>query len=235
MLTASVTILFRYQYAICPFCCRVKAYMDYNNIKYSVVEVNPLTKSELGFSKEYKKVPVANIDGEIIGDSSSIISKLRSMSKNKAVDESLFTPDTEKWMEWSEKKLAVMLYPNFTRNFTESWEAFAYASNVDSWGALAKASNRTIGPLAMYLANGKIKKKYGIVDERAELRTVLAEWTSAIKDRKFLHGEKVTMPDLMVYGVLHAIAGFTTFNEIMAENAELRDWYVRVDSAIRAA
>ncbi len=45
-----------YQYKSCPYCCKARAYMDYYGISYEVVEVNPLTRSEIKFSK-YKKVP----------------------------------------------------------------------------------------------------------------------------------------------------------------------------------
>ena len=67
-----------YQYEVCPFCCKVKAFLDYNRIPYRVVEVNPLTKGELKWS-EYKKVPVVVLDDiEQVNDSSVIISRLAS-------------------------------------------------------------------------------------------------------------------------------------------------------------
>jgi glutathione S-transferase len=84
----------------------------------------------------------------------------------------------------------------------------------------------------MYLANGKIKKKYNIVDERAELQTVLKEWIDAVGEKQFLHGDKITMPDLMVYGVLHAIDGFETFKQVMHNNTSLHQWYMRVESKL---
>jgi microsomal prostaglandin-E synthase 2 len=36
-----------YQYEVCPFCCKVKSFLDYHRVPYRVVEVNPLTKAEL--------------------------------------------------------------------------------------------------------------------------------------------------------------------------------------------
>ena len=80
----------------------------------------------------------------------------------------------------------------------------------------------------MSFANGKIKKKYGIVDERQELKTCLLVWTDALKGKKFLHGDTITMPDILVFGVLRAIEGLQTFTFIMEENKELKDWYERV-------
>ena len=52
-----------YQYEVCPFCCKVKAFLDYHNVPYSCVEVSPFWKKELSFS-EYKKVPVLMIEEE---------------------------------------------------------------------------------------------------------------------------------------------------------------------------
>ncbi|KAL0041485.1 hypothetical protein WJX79_005084 [Trebouxia sp. C0005] len=63
-----------YQYEVCPFCCKVKAFLDYNQIPYRTVEVSPLYKKELKWS-EHKKVPVAVLDGDVVQDSSVIISR----------------------------------------------------------------------------------------------------------------------------------------------------------------
>ena len=45
-----------YQYQTCPFCCKTRAYLDYYGMSYNVVEVNPLFRREIKFSK-YRKVP----------------------------------------------------------------------------------------------------------------------------------------------------------------------------------
>jgi glutathione S-transferase len=44
------------------------AFLDYHDIPYKVVEVNPLGKKEIKWS-EYKKVPVLVVDGEQLNDS----------------------------------------------------------------------------------------------------------------------------------------------------------------------
>eukprot|EP00983_Pelagomonas_calceolata_P105557 1159143-Pelagomonas_calceolata.AAC.2 len=96
-----------YQYEVCPFCCKVKAALDYYKtlltsqdnpclqLPYEVIEVNPLTKSELKWSN-YKKVrvleinstglvhycpaatwvPVVKMDGSVVVDSTVIMSRL---------------------------------------------------------------------------------------------------------------------------------------------------------------
>ena len=68
-----------YQYNTCPFCCKVRTYLDARNIPYETVEVDPLFKRQIKFSS-YKKVPFVMIDGERqIEDSSLIISVLESL------------------------------------------------------------------------------------------------------------------------------------------------------------
>lgn len=136
-------------------------------------------------------------------------------------------------MIWSER-LAVMIYPNITRNFDESWECFAYTLSVASWNSFDKYSNRVLGPIAMYLANGKIKKKHGIVNEREELFAYLKEWTIALGKNKFIHGDHITMPDLLVFGVLRSISGLKTFEEIMLDD-QLRTWYQLVGKSVVSA
>ncbi|KAG2450408.1 hypothetical protein HYH02_004910 [Chlamydomonas schloesseri] len=71
-LPAHVTL---YQYEVCPYCCKVRAMLDYYKLPYTVIEVNPLTKGELSWSS-YKKVPVVKLDEEVVVDSSAIMSRL---------------------------------------------------------------------------------------------------------------------------------------------------------------
>jgi microsomal prostaglandin-E synthase 2 len=224
-----------YQYHICPFCHRAKSYLDYLKIDYETVEVNPLTKSEISFSADHKKVPIAILDGQTIKDSGDIVRYISAnyltAEQKKVVGENFIPADFEQWMEWSEKRLAVMLYPNITRSFEESWECFAYSDNVPTWNAFERLAVRGAGSAAMFFANGKIKKKYGIVDERQALKDVLVEWTTALGEKKFLHGESITLPDLMVYGVLRSIRSTKTFREIMEGNNMLKRWFDDVDSA----
>lgn len=52
-----------YQYQNCPFCGKVRAFLDYYGIDYAIVEVNPLWKKEISFSK-YRKVPFILANGK---------------------------------------------------------------------------------------------------------------------------------------------------------------------------
>uniref|UniRef100_A0A6F7PR83 Prostaglandin E synthase 2 n=1 Tax=Haemonchus contortus TaxID=6289 RepID=A0A6F7PR83_HAECO len=70
-----------YQYQSCPFCCKVRAFLDYYGFSYEVVEVNPVTKSQMSFSKDYKKVPLLTSTEGTFNESSLIISELTTYLK----------------------------------------------------------------------------------------------------------------------------------------------------------
>uniref|UniRef100_A0A0K0DV75 Prostaglandin E synthase 2 n=1 Tax=Strongyloides stercoralis TaxID=6248 RepID=A0A0K0DV75_STRER len=65
-----------YQYQACPFCCKIRAFLDYYGFEYDIIEVNPLSRKELKFAPGQKKVPVATCSclNQPIVESSLIIS-----------------------------------------------------------------------------------------------------------------------------------------------------------------
>lgn len=222
-----------YQYQICPFCNRVKSFLDYNKIPYQTIEVNPMTKKQIK-SLGYGKVPVVTFNSNhTMDDSMKIIEYVRDTFSSEELNiHQLWTPDTEKWAKWSELKLAILLYPNITGTFLHSWKAFRYCEDISSWSVTERLMNRYLGPVAMYLASSKIKKKYSIVDEKKELDEALKEWTNAIGSNQFLHGERITLPDLLVFGVLRGIQELPAFPSMMERNFALESWYRRVQLGI---
>ncbi|MBZ3889549.1 Prostaglandin E synthase 2 [Sciurus carolinensis] len=69
-----------YQYKTCPFCSKVRAFLDFHSLPYQVVEVNPVRRTEIKFSS-YRKVPILVAqEGDSLqqlNDSSVIISALK--------------------------------------------------------------------------------------------------------------------------------------------------------------
>lgn len=54
-----------YQYKTCPYCSKVRAFLDYYGFPYKVVEVNPVMHTEIKWS-EYQKVPILMVEGKEI-------------------------------------------------------------------------------------------------------------------------------------------------------------------------
>lgn len=154
-----------FQYEICPYCNKVKALLDLHRLPYETTEVNPLTKREIKeWSGGYRKVPIAKLAGEQINDSSLIAQAVMDRMSMAGV---LSEPDlaafrstkATEWAEWSDKELAVLLFPNITRSYSEAYEAFGYVMDVPHFSTVEKWSNQLIGSFFMWMAQGKIKKK----------------------------------------------------------------------------
>ncbi|XP_030000226.1 prostaglandin E synthase 2-like isoform X2 [Sphaeramia orbicularis] len=78
-----------YQYKTCPFCSKVRAFLDYHGLPYDIVEVNPVMRQELKWST-YRKVPILMVNGQVqLNDSSVIISSIKTqlISKDKTMSE----------------------------------------------------------------------------------------------------------------------------------------------------
>ncbi|XP_055387173.1 prostaglandin E synthase 2 [Condylostylus longicornis] len=82
-----------FQFQTCPFCCKVRAFLDFLGLSYSIVEVDAVLRQDLKWS-EYKKVPMLlakQRDGKYVQltDSSTIVSILSSymLDKNQDIGE----------------------------------------------------------------------------------------------------------------------------------------------------
>lgn len=89
-----------FQFQTCPFCCKVRAFLDYSGLSYSVVEVDAVLRQSIKWSNT-KKVPTMlakTSDGRWIqlNDSSVIVSILSSLlidpAKRKIEDVVKFYP-----------------------------------------------------------------------------------------------------------------------------------------------
>jgi microsomal prostaglandin-E synthase 2 len=88
--------------------------LDFRRVKYTVVEVDPLLKGALSFSS-YKKVPLAVVDGEAIGDSTAIINaveaRLRASGLAGATGD-----EGAAWRAWCDSTLVKHLTVNIYRS-----------------------------------------------------------------------------------------------------------------------
>ncbi|EQC31669.1 hypothetical protein SDRG_10834 [Saprolegnia diclina VS20] len=212
-----------YQYEPCPYCCKTKAVMDYLQVPYKVVEVNPVSKKELKEITDYGKVPVAVIDGVVVPNSSDIIAHLQAHAG--------LPPVEKEWSEWVDMKLITLMPPNIYRTVPEALEAFEYCLTEGNFTAWERRLSKYSGAAAMYLISKRLKKKYGIEDERQALYDVTAVWLEAIGDKPFLGGDEPNLTDVSVFGVFRSIVGLETFKDLMT-HTQLQPWFERMAAKV---
>ncbi|KAL6524844.1 hypothetical protein OROMI_030437 [Orobanche minor] len=222
-----------YQYEACPFCNKVKVstFLDYFDIPYKVVEVNPISKKEIKWS-DYKKVPILMVDGEQLVDSSDVINKLaKKIHPDQAIDYIAEDGEEKTWRGWVDNHLVHLLSPNIYRSTSEALESFDYITNHGNFSFTEKITAKYAGAAAMYFVSKKLKKKYNITDERAALYEAAETWVDALKGRDFLGGTKPNLADLAVYGVLRPIRYLKSGRD-MVEHTRIGDWYSRMENAV---
>jgi microsomal prostaglandin-E synthase 2 len=57
------------------------------------------------------------------------------------------------------------------------------------------------------------------------------EWVDALEGRPFLGGASPDLADLAVFGVVRAVTGTDTFNDLM-QNSRIGGWYARMFEAV---
>lgn len=224
-----------YQYDVCPFCNKVRAYLDFNNIPYKIIEVDPLRKTELkAFTEDYRKVPIALVNGEQINGSDKVIDHIHKLTKGKQTPVS---PEEKKWLTWLEDYFIHLIAPNIYRTPSESLQTFEYIANNSKFSPWQRSTIRYTGAVAMYFVGRKIKKKYGIEDERKAIHSALHDWSEAIAQAgtPFLAGPEPGVADLSIFGVLKSLRTFDTFREIREKNIGLAAWYDRTSEAVGEA
>jgi len=223
-----------YQYQVCPFCCKVRAFLDYNKIPYKIVEVNPMLKTEVKFSKDYKKVPIVIVNGIQINDSSVIISALNELlqKENNAGPVVAGANASEvKWRKWVDHKLLHTLPPNIYRNPQEALDAFEYISTMNNFSWHQKMFAKYAGGMVMWGISKKLKDKYGIEDERDAIFTCANEWVEELNGKPFHGGDRADLADLATYGALSSIEGLLTFTD-MTQATKIGQWYFRMKKAV---
>lgn len=239
----NVPIVVLYQYATCPFCNKVRAYLDYTGVPYVIVEVDPLLKSAIGWS-DYRKVPIAIVNGKQVNDSSAIIdhidallapeAKLSKGTQGNLTSIRSGSAEEAQWRAWVDATLVKYLTVNIYRSWDEALTTFDYLTQKNFQAATVVAS-KYVGSAAMVQVAKKRRKELGIADggERAALYALLDSWADAIqaKGTPFLGGSKPDLADVSVFGAMRSIEGLPTMKDAL-EHSRVGLWYVRMTKAL---
>ncbi|XP_059571580.1 prostaglandin E synthase 2 isoform X2 [Alligator mississippiensis] len=202
-----------YQYKTCPFCSKVRAFLDYHGLPYEIVEVNPVMRKEIKFSS-YRKVPIllTNTGNSLqLNDSSVIISAVKTylISRRKSLDE------------------IVTFYPAMKAVNDQGKEVTEYGNKY--WLMLDEMETQQVYPIKEMLV-------HHLQDNvREDLYEAADDWVKAIgKHRLFMGGSQPNLADLAVYGVLRVMEGLEAFDDMMT-HTKIQPWYHRMETAIKEA
>ncbi len=221
-----------YQYNVCPFCWKAKAILGYKKIPYEPVEVHPLNKKEIRFSKNYKKVPIfVDEKGEQINDSTPIMRFIDQKFSDRPVFEKNDSAKKieEQWLSWGDKVLVRALPPLIYQNIKDSLTAFDYITSVEKFGWFQQQYIKYSGAIVMTIVAKKSAKSQGITNPIQHLQKCLKDWEEAVGDKKFLGGDKPNAADLSIFGILKSIEELPAFI-LIKKQAKVYNWYQRTNN-----
>lgn len=227
-----------FRYTTCPYCGKAKAFLDYYGIPHTLVEVEPMFKSQLSESK-YKKLPQLRIGGQsgaYLVDSDIIVETLAEFVGAGA---QLHDAEVQRWRAWCRESLVRHITLNINRTLMEAWRNYSYIDAFDTIPAANKLFLKVVGAPVMYLvAQYKTRPtllKMGEITKGDDERSVFYKQVdlyvsqSNIDEKKPFHGgAKPDLADLDVYGVLQSIRGHVVWDELLSHTS-IAPWMARMD------
>jgi microsomal prostaglandin-E synthase 2 len=218
-----------YQYTACPFCSKVASALAYKGVDYEAIEVHPLNKKEIEFSKDYRAVPIyIDSQGNQVNDSNTIMRhidnefperRIFSLSETDKIKE-------DKWLAWSEnyvQGLPTVIYDNLPN----SLKAFDYITKTGKFSWIQSRTIKWSGALVMTLVAKKIKKRLSLADPKIFLRNAIHDWSEGLMGQDFMGGTEPNAADMAVYGISRSVAGLSA-GKIFKENPVFHQWLVRM-------
>jgi microsomal prostaglandin-E synthase 2 len=229
-----------YQYYTCPFCNKVKAFLNTQDLKYETVEVDPIFKTEIKNSG-YGKVPQLQIgkEGPRLVDSEAILNYLAPVLLPK---EAVYSNNVPHIRSWANEVLARYLVINTNRSWNESFQGYDYVQNVEDFTAVKKMAVKIVGGITMHIVSEYVTKKrlepFGYKkgqDERTALYTeVQQHWLSHLpKEGAILHGGPAPdLADIEVYGILQSVRNFPVYDDVLQNCNAIVPWIERMDQEV---
>ncbi len=220
-----------YQYEISPFCAKVRRVLQLKGLDYEVRNIGALG-TQLGEVRRLNpqgKLPVLDIGGERLADSSLIVREL----ERRCTAAVPLIPDDEQlralvhlWEDWADESLY----------FLEVYLRFAVKENRDYWARRVCAADpawfaaiaRPIVPATMMKqlkAQGMGRKTLAQV--LVELDQHLQMLNALLHERAWLAGEQITLADIAVAVQLQAIAATPQGKQALLSYPDVQSWLAR--------
>ncbi len=218
-----------------PFCVKVHRALGLKGVSYKVRNV--FSPKELArLNPEHKKLPVLEVDGTYVPDSTSIIAYLdQNYSENPIVreDDPWFVHALEDWADASLYWYAVYYRWQVLENFTPfSERAFAKLPSALRWFVPGLVRKKTMKSL-----HAQGIGRFSEPEVREQLRGHLAMLNGQLESHAWMSGSQIGAADLAIFPLVRQFALATTPQSMPLVKAHDRvvEWLRAVDEKTRSA
>ena len=213
-----------------PFCVKVHRALGLKGLSYKVRNVfSPKELSRL--NPDHKKLPVLEVDGERIIDSTEIIKYLdANYSENQILgdDQPWFVGVLEDWADASLYWFAVYYRWQVLENFEPfSKRAFAKLPAALRWFVPGLVRKKTLKSL-----HAQGIGRFSESEVREQLRGHLAHLDRLLGEHEWMSGTKIGAADLAVFPLVRqfALASMPQCRPLVLEHERLNSWLKAVDA-----
>ncbi|MCD8523635.1 MAG: glutathione S-transferase family protein [Saccharospirillaceae bacterium] len=220
-----------HQYEISPFCAKVRRVLQLKGLDYAVRNIGALG-TQLGGVRRLSsqgKLPVLDIAGERLADSSRIV---RELERRFPAVAPLIPKDEQQraqvhlWEDWADESLY----------FLEVYLRFAVKDNRDYWaGRVCAADPAWFAAIARPMVPATMMKQLNaqgmgrkpLAQVLAELDQHLQMLNALLHHRDWLVGEQITLADIAVAVQLQAIAATPQGKQALLAYPDVQSWLAR--------
>ena len=222
-----------YQFQLCPFCHKVRAALELKNITYNKVEVSPGNKKELPPLPEEapKKVPVLQIDDQIIWDSTDILLQIDQLVPDGIQLNEKADPKLQEQIvtleDWIDDNLIPALPTVIYASWADAFRAARITATESKFSFWQTLNVKIFGSIIMRLIAKRILKRHQRTDGAAWVAECLDYLENILNSQKFLVGEKVSIVDAAFHGALCCVEEFPVFQSAM-QRPVIKEWFQRI-------
>jgi microsomal prostaglandin-E synthase 2 len=223
-----------YQFALCPFCNKVRTGLQLKGVPFEEVEVSPRSKVELPALPDEapRKVPVLQVGDTVLWDSTQILTQL-----DEAFPDTirLTPPDeatrarSEAMEEWVDGEFIESLPPVLYGTWREAAQASKVIAEHSRFGAGEGLAVKLGGPVIMHAVAKRILKRHSRTDAHAWVRENLDYFEQELGERDFVCGDTLSVADAAMHGALTCIRPFPIFDDVRSR-PRLQAWFERVEA-----
>ncbi len=224
-----MTTIIIHQLELSPFCEKVRRVLHYKGLPFTVKNLPIGELAKLKKMSPVGKVPVMEIDGEIIADSSDICRELEARFPEKPIfptqPEALALANILE--DWADESLY----------FFELTMRFIWPYDKDHWlTEMLKRDNKLIQFIGRFLIFSSTKKQglsQGLAKRSEgeilqELERHIQSLDAILDGRDYLVGEQLSLADIAVLSQLNCVAGSCKGLELIQRAKNIPTWVDRV-------
>tara|TARA_R110001583_G_scaffold174631_1_gene329119 strand:- start:33471 stop:34178 length:708 start_codon:yes stop_codon:yes gene_type:complete len=220
-----------HQLEISPFCDKVRRTLHFKGLDYSVVNVPMGELAKLKKKSAIGKVPVLEIDGEFIADSSTICRELELRFPDKPLlpSDSAQLALTNILEDWADESL---YFFEMTMRFTWTYDRARWVTEILKYdNALMQ---RLARPLVPYLTRKQGTLQGLAKRSEADILNELSRHIQSLENLlasngDYLVGDSLSLADISVLAQIECIAGSSKGLPIIEKAPRLMAWIERVE------